>query len=123
LVVMPWGRALKTLRGASFSLLTLELEAEVGKLPGMVSVGRIEGRTARTLAWPGEEPNDLVALPKLMVWSLRKVNSPGTGASTEAALEFFTGGSGRGRRAEISGYVTVPSALSALSAKTPSRDG
>jgi hypothetical protein len=108
---MPWGSARKTLRGASFSLLTLvlvlvvvlALAAELGKLPGIFSLGRMEGRTARTLAWPGDDPNDLVALPKLMVWSLRNVNSPGTAGSTEAALEDFTGGSGRGRRAERSG--------------------
>lgn len=88
--------------GALFSLSGPEVETEQGKLPGISTVGMIEGRTWRRLLWPGEEPKpDGEVRAKLIVWSLRNVKVPGTVGGT--ASTGFDGGSGSGRRADRSG--------------------
>jgi hypothetical protein len=105
LLTMPWGRALNTVvvgagmleagAGASFSLsgpVVLTAVVEEGKLPGIAKVGAaapgaMDGRTWRTLAWPGEAPKPLGDTgPKLMVLSLRKVKLPGTEGAMAAVL-------------------------------------
>lgn len=110
LLIMPCGRARKAgwLGGALFSLLGLVLILmEAGKLPGMLAVGMIDWRTWRTLDWPGDEPNPPgETSPKLIVWSLRKVNvpGPGPGPGRGALAGFcFSAGSGRGRYPDRSG--------------------
>jgi hypothetical protein len=61
LLDMPWGIEG---RGGAFSLLlSRELSGTLGKMLG---------RTCRTLAWPGDDPKPLGGVPKSMVRSLRK---------------------------------------------------
>jgi len=48
-----------------------------GKAPGIL-LEMILRLTWRTLDWPGDDPNPLGDVPKLIVWSLRKVKVPGT---------------------------------------------
>jgi len=47
--------------------LAVPLAMDAGKLPGIFSDGRIDGRTVLRRAWPGEEPKDGVGEPKRMV--------------------------------------------------------
>jgi hypothetical protein len=96
-----------------------------GKLPGMSKVGAMDGRTWRTVEWPGEAPKLWGEVsPKLMVLSLRKVKVPGAeGDAGTAFLVDWTGGSGSGLAKDKSGYDTSSSSPASSPVMTLSNVG
>ncbi len=90
--------------GSLFSLSGPDVATAMGKLPGMENLDAIDGRMWRRLAWPGEEPKpDGETLPKLIVWSLRKVNVPGTAGDRPLLCSLSVGGDSA-RWVDRSGY-------------------